>query len=162
DREVRDRPDHAEQDRDDAEERPVRADVPGEEARPREGHGHRAPQVALLAHPTGPRDIAGPYHGPPPLRAVLGWHDGRMAEAVPCLLGATASGKSEVAVHAARATGGEVVACDAFAVYRGMAVLAAAPAAPPDVPHHLVGTVEPTEAYSAARFVEDADRACRE
>jgi tRNA dimethylallyltransferase len=81
---------------------------------------------------------------------------------VPCLLGPTGVGKSDVAVLAARATGGEVIACDAFTVYRGMEVLAAAPVAPADVPHHLVGILDPSEAYSAARFVEDCDRAVAE
>ncbi len=79
-------------------------------------------------------------------------------DAVPCLVGPSAVGKSEVAVHVARAVRGEVVSCDAFAVYRGMEILAAAPVAPPDVPHHLVSLLDPAETYSAARFVEDCDR----
>lgn len=80
-------------------------------------------------------------------------------DAVPVLLGPTASGKTDVGIRAARATGGEVIACDAFGVYRGLALLAAAPVAPPDVPHHLVGVIAPSERYSAARFVADADAA---
>jgi tRNA dimethylallyltransferase len=78
---------------------------------------------------------------------------------VACLIGPTASGKTDVGIAAARATGGEVVACDAFGVYRGLALLAAAPVAPPDVPHHLVGVLVPTERFSAARFVTEADAA---
>jgi tRNA dimethylallyltransferase len=85
-----------------------------------------------------------------------------MARPVPCLVGPTASGKTEVAVAAARATGGEVICCDAFAVYRGMEVLTAAPQAVPDVPHHLVSFLDPAEAFSAARFVEAADRLVEE
>lgn len=76
---------------------------------------------------------------------------------VPCLVGPTGSGKSEVGVAAARATAGEVVCCDAYTVYRGMPVLTAAPTAPGDVPHHLLGILGPDETYDAARFVTDCD-----
>ncbi len=76
----------------------------------------------------------------------------------PCLLGATGSGKSAVSLALARRTNGEVIACDAFTVYRGMAILTAAPEAPPDVPHHLVSCLEPTEAFSAASFCDATDR----
>ena len=77
----------------------------------------------------------------------------------PCLVGPTGSGKSDVGVLLARAAGpgSEVISCDAFAVYRGMAILTAAPDAPPDVPHRLVGILGPDEVYDAARFVTDAD-----
>jgi tRNA dimethylallyltransferase len=77
---------------------------------------------------------------------------------VPCLVGATGVGKSEVAVALARRVGGEVVSCDAMTAYRGLPLLTARPSPPHDVPHHLLDVVEPEEAYSAARFVEDADR----
>jgi len=76
----------------------------------------------------------------------------------PCLLGATASGKSAVALLCARATQGEVLACDAFGVYRGLALLSAAPSAPADVPHHLVGILDAHERFSAAAFLAAADR----
>ena len=75
----------------------------------------------------------------------------------PCLIGCTGSGKSDVAVLLARPRRGIVISCDAFAVYRGMAILTAAPHAPPDVPHRLVGILAPDEVYDAARFVTDAD-----
>jgi tRNA dimethylallyltransferase len=78
---------------------------------------------------------------------------------VDCLIGPTACGKSDVGIAAARATRGEVIACDAFSVYRGLALLSAAPAAPPDVPHHLVQVLAPSERYSAARFVAETDAA---
>lgn len=80
-------------------------------------------------------------------------------EAVPVLLGPTASGKSDVALALARRLGAEVICCDAFSVYRGLALLSAAPSAPPDVPHHLVGVRAPHERYDAACFVADADAA---
>jgi tRNA dimethylallyltransferase len=74
--------------------------------------------------------------------------------AVPCLLGPTASGKTEVGIALARRLGGEVIACDAFSVYAGLQVLTAAPEAPEDVPHHLVGVRGPEAPFSAALFVE--------
>ena len=82
-----------------------------------------------------------------------------------CLAGTTASGKSEVGVALARALvragapGAEVVSCDAYAIYRHMPILTASPDAPTDVPHHLVGILDPEESYDAARYVRDADHA---
>ena len=82
-----------------------------------------------------------------------------MSTPVPCLIGPTGSGKSDVAVAAVRAAGrpAEVISCDAYAVYRGMPILTAAPDAPSDVPHHLVGILAPDDTYDAARFLTDAD-----
>lgn len=85
--------------------------------------------------------------------------EARPDPAVSCLLGPTACGKSEVGLLCARATGGEVIACDAFSVYRGLRLLSAAPSAPTDVPHHLVGILAAHERYSAARFLAEADAA---
>lgn len=78
---------------------------------------------------------------------------------VPCLIGPTGCGKSDVALHLARATDGEVIACDAFTVYRDMEILTARPEPPDDVPHHLLGFLDPTkDRFSAAAFVEATDR----
>lgn len=61
-------------------------------------------------------------------------------------------------MHLARRTRGEVIACDAFTVYRGMEILTAAPTPPPDVPHHLLGILDPArESFSAAAFEAAAD-----
>jgi tRNA dimethylallyltransferase len=76
-------------------------------------------------------------------------------------MGPTASGKSALAMELAERLGGEIVSVDSAQVYRGMDVGTAKPS--PDerarVPHHLIDIVDPTEAYSAARFVADAQRA---
>jgi len=78
------------------------------------------------------------------------------------LLGATASGKEGAAVHAAPELRAEIVCADSAKPYRGLGIAAAAP--PPqharDVPHHLVGVLEPTERLSAARWAEMARAAC--
>ena len=83
---------------------------------------------------------------------------------IPCLVGSTGTGKTDVAVAAIRASGqpGEVISCDAYAVYRGMPILTAAPTAPSDVPHHLVGILQPYDTYDAARFLTDADYHAKE
>jgi tRNA dimethylallyltransferase len=78
---------------------------------------------------------------------------------VPCLVGATGSGKSEVGVEAARRTRGEIVCCDAYTVYRGMPILTAAPTPPSDVPHHLLGILDVYDTYDAGRFLVDCDHA---
>jgi tRNA dimethylallyltransferase len=76
-------------------------------------------------------------------------------------MGPTASGKSALAMELAAKLGGEIVSVDSAQVYRGMDVGTAKPS--PDeraqVTHHLLDIVDPTDAYSAARFVADARRA---
>jgi tRNA dimethylallyltransferase len=74
------------------------------------------------------------------------------------LAGATASGKSELAVELARTFGAEIVGADSRQIYRGMDVGTAMPsqAQLAAVPHHLVGFLDPYERYSAARYVDDA------
>ncbi len=76
---------------------------------------------------------------------------------VPCLVGPTGSGKTDVAIPLARLLRAEVVSCDALAVYREVSVLVAKPVPPADVPHHLLSVCDPHETYSAARFASDAD-----
>src|SRR5438094_311078 len=76
------------------------------------------------------------------------------------IIGATASGKSEVAMEMARRAGGEILSVDSMQVYRGMDIGTAkpSPAEQTEVQHHLIDLVDPNEEFSAARFVEAADR----
>ena len=80
------------------------------------------------------------------------------------LLGPTASGKTAVALRLARVFPIEVVSVDSAQVYRGMDVGTAKPGAAERaaVPHHLLDILDPTEAYSAGRFRDDALRLVRE
>ena len=39
---------------------------------------------------------------------------------IPCVIGPTGGGKTDVGIAAARATDGEVICCDAYTVYRGL------------------------------------------
>ncbi len=74
------------------------------------------------------------------------------------LLGPTASGKSGIALRLAQRRPIEIVSVDSAQVYRGLDIGTAKPDAAERaaVAHHLIDIVEPTERYSAARFVEDA------
>jgi tRNA dimethylallyltransferase len=76
------------------------------------------------------------------------------------LLGPTASGKTSVALALAERFPIEIVSVDSAQVYRGMDVGTAKPhrAARESVPHHLIDIVDPTDAYSAGRFRDDALR----
>lgn len=79
------------------------------------------------------------------------------------LVGPTATGKSALAVelarHDIRGTSLEILAADAFTVYRGMDVGTAKPAAQDRaaIPHHLVDELEPWQDATVAWF-QDAAR----
>ncbi len=74
------------------------------------------------------------------------------------LLGPTASGKSRLALALADELPIEIVSVDSGQVYRGMDIGTAKPtrAERQRVPHHLIDLVDPTDAYSAGRFRDDA------
>lgn len=75
-------------------------------------------------------------------------------------MGPTASGKSALAMALARALEVEIISVDSAQVYLDMNVGTAKPsdAERAAVPHHLIDIIPPTEAYSAARFRDDALR----
>ena len=81
-----------------------------------------------------------------------------------CLAGPTASGKTAVALAFARERARqqpvEVISVDSALVYRGLDIGSAkpSPAERAEVPHHLIDILDPLDAYSAARFVADAQR----
>lgn len=77
------------------------------------------------------------------------------------LLGPTASGKSRLALEAARRLPIEIVSVDSAQVYRGMDIGTAKPSAAERarVPHHLLDLVDPDERYSTGQFRADAIRA---
>jgi tRNA dimethylallyltransferase len=75
------------------------------------------------------------------------------------LVGATASGKSAIALELARRDPSwEVVTVDSMQVYRGMDVGTAKPSPTEraEVPHHLLDVAEPWEDYDVARYQADA------
>jgi tRNA dimethylallyltransferase len=76
------------------------------------------------------------------------------------LAGPTASGKTGLALALAERVPLEIISVDSALVFRGMDIGTAKPSAAElaAVPHHLIDVLDPTEAYSAARFAADARR----
>lgn len=75
------------------------------------------------------------------------------------IVGATASGKSALALEVARALGGcEIVSVDSMQVYRGLDIGTAkpTPAEQAEVPHHLLDVVDVDEEFAVAPFVAAA------
>ncbi len=78
------------------------------------------------------------------------------------IVGATASGKSALALELARRVPDlELVSVDAMGVYRGMDIGTAkpTPAEQAEVAHHLLDVADPAEDFSVARFQAAARRA---
>ena len=77
---------------------------------------------------------------------------------VVAILGATATGKTALALALAERFDGEVINCDSTAVYRGFDIGTdkISLAERRGIPHHLIDIADPTEEYTAARFASDA------
>ncbi len=77
------------------------------------------------------------------------------------ICGPTASGKTGAAIGVCEALGGEVISADAVQIYRHLDIGSAKPTAEERAaaPHHLIDFLEPSERYSAARYVTDAEQA---
>ena len=73
---------------------------------------------------------------------------------LPVVLGPTASGKSELALHIASRIGGEIVNCDSLQIYRGFDVGTAKLTQNErrGIPHHLVDVVNPDQLFSAGDY----------
>ncbi len=81
-----------------------------------------------------------------------------------CVAGPTASGKTQLAVALAKELHGEVVSCDSMQVYRHMNIGTAKPTREEmdGIVHHMLDVAEPEEAFSAGRYVEQADPIVRD
>ncbi len=75
-----------------------------------------------------------------------------------CLMGPTASGKTDLAIELAKTMDCELVSVDSALVYKGLDI----GSAKPDYPHHLVDIREPNDVYTVADFVDDATRLAAE
>ena len=77
-----------------------------------------------------------------------------------CVVGPTASGKTKMGVALAQLFNGEVVSVDSMQLYRGMEIGTAAPTLEEmeGIPHHMVGIAAPTENWSVAKYVAEADK----
>ncbi|MCF8706443.1 tRNA (adenosine(37)-N6)-dimethylallyltransferase MiaA [Rhizorhapis sp. SPR117] len=80
--------------------------------------------------------------------------------AVALIAGPTASGKSALALALARRQDAVIINADASQVYADLAILSARPSVEEmaAVPHRLFGTIDGTQACSAARWAADAKR----
>jgi tRNA dimethylallyltransferase len=80
------------------------------------------------------------------------------------IAGATATGKSDVALVLAEKLGGEIISVDSMQVYRGLDIGTAKPefSIRERIPHHLIDVAELTEAFDAAQFVRLAAEAVSE
>ena len=75
-----------------------------------------------------------------------------------CLMGPTASGKTDVAIQLCERFPFDVISVDSALVYRGMNIGTAKPDADTlqHTPHRLIDIRDPEESYSAGNFVRDA------
>ena len=78
--------------------------------------------------------------------------------------GPTASGKTRLAIELARIYGGEIVSADSMQIYRGMDIGTAKADSHEraQAVHHMLDVAEPHEAYSVARYVEEAAACCED
>ncbi len=76
------------------------------------------------------------------------------------IAGATASGKSALALEVARLTGGAIVNADSMQVYDVLRVLTARPGIEDlrAAPHHLYGHLHPSVAYSTGEWTRDVEK----
>lgn len=74
------------------------------------------------------------------------------------IAGPTASGKTALAIHAARQLGGEVVNADSMQIYADIPVLSAAPSADEQggIPHHLFDVLDASERASVGWWARAA------
>lgn len=82
---------------------------------------------------------------------------GGFAKTAICLLGPTASGKTDLAISLAQALPCEIISVDSAMVYRTMDIGTAKPTRQEleKAPHRLINICEPTDIYSAGNFCED-------
>ncbi len=85
-----------------------------------------------------------------------------MSNRIVVVAGPTASGKTRLGIELAQAFGGEIVSADSMQLYRGMDIgtAKATPEEQAAAPHHMIDIAEPNDAWSVARYVEEAGRVC--
>ena len=81
-----------------------------------------------------------------------------MPKPIFCLMGPTASGKTELACALAQIFPFEVISVDSAMIYREMDIGTAKPSKEvcTETPHHLIDILDPPQSYSAAQFCTDA------
>ena len=81
-----------------------------------------------------------------------------MSKGVVVITGPTATGKTKLGIELAKSFGGEVISADSMQLYKYMDIGTATPDAQEmeGIPHHMLSVIEPWEAYSVSRYVEEA------
>ncbi len=78
-----------------------------------------------------------------------------------CVVGPTASGKTDLAIEVSEAVGGEIISADSVQIYRGFDIGSGKPT--PDerarAPHHLIDTHDPLDPIDAAGWAKLAEAA---
>lgn len=76
------------------------------------------------------------------------------------IVGATATGKSELAVRLAKELGGEIISADSRQIYKGMNIGTGKITAKEmrGIPHHLLGVVSPKTEFNVLKFKKLADK----
>lgn len=74
------------------------------------------------------------------------------------IVGATASGKTNLAITMAEKLNGEVISADSMQIYSGMDIATAKPDKEEmrGIPHHLMGFLSPYDSFSVANYVDMA------
>ena len=74
------------------------------------------------------------------------------------ITGPTGTGKTKLSVDLAKELDGEIVSADSMQLYKRMDIGTAKvkPEEMEGIPHHMIDVAEPGEAYSVARYVEEA------
>ncbi|WP_456454952.1 tRNA (adenosine(37)-N6)-dimethylallyltransferase MiaA [Thermovibrio sp.] len=79
------------------------------------------------------------------------------------ITGPTATGKTDFSIKLAREIGGEIISADSMQVYKGLDVGTdkVSEEIREEIPHYLIDVVEPTQKFSVADFVKEADKAIK-
>ncbi len=89
-----------------------------------------------------------------------------MKEKIPMIVivGATATGKTNLAIEIAKIKNGEIVSADSMQIYRGLDIGTAKPSKLEMelVPHHMIDILDISENYSVAEYVKDARKVISE
>lgn len=87
-----------------------------------------------------------------------------MADKVIVIAGPTASGKTGLSIELAKLYNGEIVSADSMQIYKRMDIgtAKATAAEQAQAVHHMIDVAEPDEDYSVSRYVEEAEKCCRD
>lgn len=87
-----------------------------------------------------------------------------MTDVIVCLMGPTASGKTNIACELVKLFPFEIISVDSALIYREMNIGTAKPEKNilAQAPHHLIDVLDPSESYSAAEFCKDTNQLIKE